>query len=147
VGTPLELALDAVGLHEARDLGDAGLVGLPVGPGALLVEPLGQLGVGEAVQRGDLRRGVAGGAGADGPGVDDDHGPPRLHQQPSGGQAGDPGPEDDDVGLLVRREGREVTGLGRGDPEGGVAFMEGSHGPPLPVPPDELQRRRGTGER
>jgi hypothetical protein len=88
-GKGLEVTVQAQLLDQALDQRQAFLVGLTVGPGTLLPEGARQLGVGQAVQGGDLGGGVAGHPAGHPAGLDHGHGDAGLLEQHGGGQTGD----------------------------------------------------------
>ena len=117
-----EVALDPELVDLARDPGEPGLVRLAVGArdlGAVAAfEPV----VAETVQRAQLRRRVAGGAGAD---------PPRLEQDDVGAGAGqlerrrdadDPAADDGDIAVDFADERGVTAGVGRARPVGEVVL-------------------------
>ena len=69
--------------------------------GALLAEGADQVVEDQAVEHGQLGRGVAGHAGRHPPGLDHHHPPAVGLEQGGGGEPGDAGADDDHVGLQV----------------------------------------------
>ena len=117
VGHPAEIAVDAFLRHHPRDVFDRGLVGLPVGARDIRAVPVRELGVGQAVQRGDLAGGVPCDSGADARGLEDGDGVPGPFEGQRRGQAGDPCSDHRHVGIQIRVQGRIAGGTGCGNPE------------------------------
>jgi len=102
---------------EAADRVQPSLVGLAVQPCGVLVEPLGELGVDQGVQRRHLRSRVSGHAVDDTVGLDERDRPPVLREKKCRRDADDAASHDGDIDLQVPVE-RRIRRRERGcDPE------------------------------
>ena len=131
VGGPvLGPAVDPEAVDEASHHLDGRLVGLAVDPCPVLAHGGQQLGVGEAVEGGDLGGGEAGGAGGQLPSLQQRHPDAGVVEGHGGGEPGDAPADHADVDVEVPLQCREGgADRGGGGPDGGMGTVLGRSDP------------------